>query len=120
MIFFFAVVQSINTGLEKLNVMDMLPNDSIIVSGKGRNKGQSDRSDSIKFLTVNRMTGNIVSNVSSARACMPDGMAVFTTADGSERVALSYGYCISYSHRVVVLSRTASMSGATYLVTVVC
>ena len=91
-----AVLQSINTELESLSAMDVLADDSIVVSGRGNIKWPSVRPDTrSKFIKYNRVTGKSLCNIYSTHACMPDGMAVLTTADGYERIAFSYRYCIS-------------------------
>ena len=91
-----AVLQSINTELESLSAMDVLADDSIVVSGRGSIKWPSVRPDTrSKFIKYNRVTGKSLCNIYSTHACMPDGMAVLTTADGYERIAFSYRYCIS-------------------------
>ena len=91
----FVVLQSINAGFEKLSVMDLLPDDSILVSGKGSISQPSARPDTRpKFVTFNIQTGDRVCNVSSEHKCMPFGMAVVNTAGGCKRVAFTYRYFI--------------------------
>ena len=86
-------MQSINAGFEKLSVMDLLPDDSILVSGKGSISQPSVRPDTrLKFVSFNILTGDRVCNVSSKHKSMPFGMAVFTTAGGCKRVAFTYRY----------------------------
>ena len=88
----FAVVQIIHTGFEKLNVMDLLPDDSIVVSVKGCNKWPLNKPGTQpSFVKYNRLTGDRVCSILSKYRGMPDGMALFTTATGDQRLAFSYG-----------------------------
>ena len=88
---FFVVIQSINTGLEKLGVMDLLP-DTVIVSGKGQKaKWPSTRKDTRPNVTVyDQTTGKTISSLFPAHESTPDGMAVITTAEGCRCIAFSY------------------------------
>ena len=88
----FAVLKSISTGFEKLNVMDLLSDVSIVVSGKGNNKWPSVRRGTRPKITkYDRTTGKMVSSSWSGDKRMPDGMAVFTTGNGDQYIAFSYG-----------------------------
>ena len=87
----FAVVQFIHTGFENLNVMEVMPEDTILVSGKGSNKWPLNQPDTRpSFVKFNRITGNKVYDVLSKYTDAPTGMAVFTSTTGEERLAVSY------------------------------
>ena len=91
-----SVLQCINAGFEKLSVMDLLPDNSVVVCGKGSISQPSARPDTRpKFVAFNTMTGDRICNVSSEHTRMPFGMTVFTTADGCERIAFTYRYLIN-------------------------
>ena len=70
--------------------MDLLPDDTIIVSGRVHHKWSSRRQSLRPKLTKYDMnSGRVV--YSSWYTCAPDGMAVFTTVAGDQWLALSYG-----------------------------
>ena len=77
--------------------MDLLPDDSVVVSGKRDTRWSSGRPGSGRlgsqpeFTRYDRTTGQMVGSSWSRDTRMPDGMAVLTTAAGEERLALSYG-----------------------------
>ena len=73
-------------------MMGWLPDDTILVSGKGNSKWPSHKPGTRpSFVKYNRLTGDKVCRVLSKHTDTPVGMAVFTSVTGEDRLALSYG-----------------------------
>ena len=69
-------------------MMDILSDDSIVVSAQGSNNWPGTASEIVKF---SRITGDKVCSIPSEHTRMADGMAVFTDINGKELLAFSYG-----------------------------
>ena len=94
--------------------MDLLPDDSIVISGKGSSIWPLNKPGTRpSFVKYNRLTGDRVCSILSEYTCMPDGMAVFTTATGDQCLAFSYGSVvwIFFSFQSIYLLRVAAAWG---------